>query len=62
MTVKTEQYQFSHCKTPRGYGLWAFQIGNDPEPFWYTGKYSVAKDSAVRYAVAKGAHHIKVLP
>ena len=58
--ISTTEFRFSHGKEPRGYGLWWFEI--DGESVSYTGKYAVAKDSAVRYAVTKNASVVKVLP
>jgi hypothetical protein len=55
MKITTYQYEFSHNRKPRGYGLWAFSFeadGKKSEPFFYTGKYSEAKNRAVKYAVS----------
>ena len=60
VSVETTEYRFSHGKEPRGYGFWWFEIGG--EQVSYTGKYAVAKDSAIRYALTKNASVVKVLP
>lgn len=61
--VSTREYEFSHGKQPRGYGMWAFffeGIDVPAEPFWHTGKYAEAKRFAVAYARTKGYSIVKV--
>jgi hypothetical protein len=58
--VNTTQYQFSHGKSPRGYGQWAFFFDGESEPQWYNGKFSDAKKMAIAYAVTKGHSRIAV--
>lgn len=60
--VSTARFEFSHGKLPRGFGYWAFFIGDDPEPFFATGLYSVCRDDARRLAVARGATRVEVGP
>lgn len=65
MTVRvdTNEYQFSHSKTPRGgseYTPWYFRFGEDVKSF--NGKYSEAKKQAVEYAKSLGLYSIKVCP
>ena len=65
ITVKTEQYQWTHGHTPRSTGLsrWAFQLGTNPEPWCITAPtYSLAKRAAIQEARRQGAHSITVLP
>lgn len=57
--VDTNEFMFSHRKEPKGYGLWMFEIGG--LPFEYTGRYSVAKKFAIKYAQAKNIATIKLL-
>ena len=59
--VRTAQYQFSHGKTPAGFGIWFFRIGD--ETFYSTPKkYPNAVKDARRYAAVKGITEIEVLP
>ena len=56
----TREYEFSHGKSPRGYGYWAFFFDNEKEPQWFTGKYSEVKKLARAYAVMKGYRDVVV--
>jgi hypothetical protein len=60
LSVKTHLYQFSHSKSPRGNGTWAFNIGG--EVILLPGMYSKAKKSALQMAAESGASLIKLLP
>ncbi len=72
--VRTTDYEFSHGKRPSGRGYWAFQIGDDPEPWWPTTteamlargdtsiSYSEAKQLALKEAQRQGAWSISILP
>jgi len=71
MRVNTTQYQFSHRKQPRGYGLWWFEVQGTDEnhvkfavPIEKAGKYSDALAHAKRYAARLGDRYatIVVLP
>jgi hypothetical protein len=73
MTVKTEQYQFSHGMKPVGWGNWDFLIGSKLEPgrilfaadedwFLFNGNYSEAKKAAIAEAKRQGETCITVLP
>jgi hypothetical protein len=46
--IDTAQYEASHGRKPRGYGLWIFEIGG--RTFQHTGRYSEAQEMARRYA------------
>ena len=60
MRADTNQYQASHCKQPRGWGLWVFQVGG--EEFRYGGFYSEAKKAAFQIARTRGERVVVVLP
>jgi len=58
--VSTTLYKASHGKSPRGHGMWAFQIRDDV--IWYAALYSKAKAWAVTEARAAGTNYVEVLP
>ncbi len=60
MTVNTSEYEFSHGRKPRGFGLWVFQVGE--EMVWLRGAYTATKKQAIRNAKDKGVDSITVLP
>lgn len=57
--VRTNKYEITSGKKPRGFGMWAFQIGS--ETFWVTGNYAEAKKRAVEKAKSEGIEIIYVL-
>ena len=61
ITIKTTQYQFSHGKKPRGFGVWAFGIQGETY-FTTPMKYSAAMQDACKMATLKKATEIEVLP
>ena len=60
VVVETTQYEFSHNHTPRGSGLWAFEIAG--ETYWRNGNYTVALADARKLAKAQSAGVVIVLP
>lgn len=60
MRADTNQYQFSHGRQPRGWGLWAFEVGG--ETFTYTGHYGEAKRAAFEFARSRGERVVVVCP
>ncbi len=60
VNVSTTDYESAHGKRPRGWGSWAFFIGDETEPLWHTGKYSDAKRMAVAYALTKRHDTVRV--
>jgi len=52
--IKTEQYQWSHGHTPRGRGMWVFELTgytySGVEVFSHTGTYSESKRAAIAKA------------
>jgi hypothetical protein len=50
--IDTTEYTTAHGTTPKGYGLWVFNLGRDGS--WtttqYTGSYADAKRRALREA------------
>jgi hypothetical protein len=52
--IKTEQYQWSQGHTPRGRGMWVFELTGytyaGVESFSHTGTYSEAKRAAIAKA------------
>jgi len=58
--VYINKYRASHQKSPRGRGLWAFEIGDEDK--WFRGTYSEAKTKAVKYAADRGIRVVYVLP
>ena len=64
--VRTSSYELSHGKRPRGFGSWAFGLGErDPELediFWVHQKhYTPAMYQAVEEARRRGIHEVWVL-
>jgi len=59
MRVNTMSYKRSHGKSPRGYGMWAFEINR--EEYFITGTYSEAKTKAIKLAKSKKAFEVRVL-
>lgn len=49
MTIKTEQFEFSHGCKPSGFGTWFFEIsdGSIKSEIMYTDTYAKARDAAV---------------
>jgi hypothetical protein len=60
MEADTMQFQASNGQQPRGFGRWGFQIGS--ETCFIVGKYSVAKQDALRVAKKRGVERVVVLP
>lgn len=58
--VSTRKYEASHGRLPRGWGRWAFQIGEQIE--WFAGTYTEAKKLATKRARKAGVSVIEVLP
>lgn len=48
ITVKTELYQGAHGRSPRGFGNWAFKIGQSTVSFY--ARYAEAKKKAQKLA------------
>ena len=57
--VKTSSYVNAHGKDPKGFGQWAFQIGDSSG--WITDTYSEAVKVAKRSAQRQGIDRIEVL-
>lgn len=54
----TDQFEFAHGKTPRGYGGWAFSEERNPDVqsdavIWVTGLYRDAKKQAAKVMRAR---------
>lgn len=70
ITVITSKYEIEYGRHPKGYGCWAFSIGNldgyrDVTKAWFTPTsctYREAVKQAKKEAQAKGATIIYVLP
>ncbi len=66
ITIRTDRFESSHGKAPRGYGNWAFAEDPDAEDFekmlWFTGKWSEAQQRARAWCFAKGIEQFFVLP
>lgn len=60
MTIKTSRYEWSNGHKPRGYGLWAFEVGG--EQVFFQGSYTTAKQAAIQHARSLGETTIQVLP
>jgi len=60
VTISDSQYRFSTGKAPKGYGNWAFYIGNSDEPVFFHGSYAEAKKKAIREAANRGVNKIRV--
>lgn len=61
----TTDYQFSHGRSPRGLGGWAFSYERNPEMaaiFWVNGSYGEAKRVARDKARADGRSEVFVCP
>jgi hypothetical protein len=62
-SVSTGEYEFSHGKRPRGYGLWAFCFdGGEPEFAPQPGNYSEACKWAISEARRRLVGSVKVAP
>lgn len=61
MTVRTERYEGSMGKLPRGYGNWWFGDKAGLWEFSFYGSYSEAKREAIRTAREAGIDTIYVL-
>lgn len=44
--INTSEFQFAHGRKPRGKGLWAFYLPDDPDPAFFNGLYSEAARQA----------------
>ncbi len=62
VTTNTRPYYTSHMKEPRGYGSWAFTLGDSKDMVWFKGTYAQARKQAVAAAKAAGATTVHVLP
>jgi hypothetical protein len=65
--VETNTFEASHGKKPRGYGHWMFETcitghGTPVLNAGFTGMYSEAKRTAIKWARSYGEIAIKVLP
>lgn len=62
--VNTTEYIFSHGRKPRGYGYWAFQVGEIfPDAMvWFRGTYSEALKAAMKLAKERKVYEVKVMP
>ncbi len=59
VTVSYFKYICSHGKTPKGYGVWAFDLGGG-EMFFHTSSFAEAKRAAVKEAKRLGVRSISV--
>lgn len=57
--VRTNKYEITSGKKPKGFGSWAFEIGNSV--VWITGNYGEAKKQAIAKAKADGIEFVYVL-
>ena len=62
--VRTEKFEGSHGRKPKGTGGWAFQYDNDPKPHFIQGSvsYAEAKRQAMAEGRRRGASRVHVLP
>lgn len=61
VTISDSRYRFSTGKAPKGYGNWAFYLGDDDDkPIFFQGSYADAKKKAVREAANRGVNKIRV--
>ena len=64
--IRTEQFEMSHGRAPRGYGHWGFAENpketDMDEMVWFTGKWSDARKSAVAWCRAKSIDQLFVMP
>ena len=58
--VNTERYEFSTGKKPRGFGGWAFQVGD--QVVFLTDLYSEVRKTAIAQARSNGVAKVIVLP
>ena len=64
--IRTEHFEFSHGKPPRGYGHWGF--AEDPREsdadkmVWYTGKWSNARKNAIAWCRIQNIDQLFVMP
>ena len=54
MRFSTNQYEFSHGKRPRGFGMWAFEVKGHDIFFTPPCTYTEAKRHAVRHFRSRG--------
>ena len=58
------RYEWTHGKKPRGYGRWAFYLGDDYQflgtPFFFTGTFTEACKQAKELAKREGYRVITV--
>lgn len=61
ITVSTTEFEFSHGRKPRGFGIWIFEVGND---IFESGpmNYGDAVKAAKKFAVACNTTAVKLLP
>lgn len=59
VTVSYFKYICAHRKCPKGYGAWAFDMG-DKDTFFHTGTFTEAKRAAVKEAKRRGVDAISV--
>jgi hypothetical protein len=67
MRVNTNEYVGSHCKAPRGRGVWYFTLvypDGRTEEYQTSGNtpYAVGKADACRLAISRGAVEVRVGP
>jgi len=62
VVFKTEQYEFSHGKKPRGTGCWAFFMDDESSPVFFNGPFGEAKKEAVAWAKKHGFTFVSVGP
>ena len=60
ISINTEEFEQTHKRQPRGYGQWLFEING--ESFVSIGKYSVAKEDAIKLAVSRKVTEVTLLP
>lgn len=59
------EYQFAHGCSPRGTGLWLFNVGHGQgnwlvEHFRFNGPFGAAKKAAIKFAQANGCSFVMV--
>ena len=62
MRVETSEYQFSHGRKPRGFGLWFFELTTPKgkREFIYSGMYGKACEAAIAHGLTLQATRIQV--
>ena len=48
--VRTEKYEWSYRKKPRGWGMWAFGNKSESQVWFFSGSYADAKKQALKKA------------